>query len=123
MIDEFARYSNAVIIKNKPSVLKVFIKNWLSIFGAPKKLFSDNGGEFIIDEFYEMCETFSIKTTTTFAYSLWSNDLCERHSQFLTNMLDKILDNAKCDYDTALAWAVSAKNALINQLSPNKALI
>lgn len=29
-------------------------------------------------------------------------------------MLNKILDNAKCVYSTALAWTVSAKNALIN---------
>ena len=54
MIDEFTRYSNAVIIKKKSSCLKACIKNWLSIFGAPKRLFSDNGGEFISDEFYEI---------------------------------------------------------------------
>ena len=63
MIDEFTIYSNIVIIKSKLN-FKVFIKNWLSIFGAPKKLFSDNGGEFI-SEFYKMCEKFSIKVKTT----------------------------------------------------------
>ena len=26
----------------------------------------------------------------------------------------KVKDNTKCDYDTALAWAVCAKNTLIN---------
>ena len=56
MIDEFTRYSNAVIIKKKSPCLclKAFINNWLSISGAPKRLFSDNGGEFISDEFYEI---------------------------------------------------------------------
>ena len=29
-------------------------------------------------------------------------------------MLLKIKDSEKCDYDTALAWAVSAKNSLIS---------
>ena len=53
MIGEFTRYSNAVIINKKSSSLKAFIKNWLSIFGSPKRLFSDNGGEFISDEFCE----------------------------------------------------------------------
>ena len=47
MIDEFKRYSNAVIIKKKSSSLTAFIKNWLSILGAPERFFSDNGGEFI----------------------------------------------------------------------------
>ena len=37
-------------------------------------------------------------------------------------MLLKIKDSEKCDYDTALAWAVSAKNSLINhnRFSPSK---
>ena len=37
-------------------------------------------------------------------------------------MLLKIKDSEKCDYDTALAWAVSAKNSLINHngFSPSK---
>ena len=58
MIDEFARYINVVIIKNKSPTLKAFIKIWLSILGAPKKLFSDNGGEFISDKFYECVKSF-----------------------------------------------------------------
>ena len=45
---------NVVIIKNKSQSLTAFIKNWLSTFGAPKRLFSDNGGEFISDKFYEI---------------------------------------------------------------------
>ena len=85
----------------------------MSIFGAPKRWFSENGGEFISDEFYEMCERFNIKFITTPSYSPWSNGLCERHNQFLTNMLSKICDDVKGNYDVALAWAVSAKDVLI----------
>ena len=94
--------------------MKAFISGWISLFSAPKRIFGDNGGEFVSDSFYEMCEKFNIKVTTTASYSPWSNGLCERHNQFLTNMLDKIHSDVKCDYDIALAWAVSAKNALIN---------
>ena len=86
MIDEFTRYSNAVIIKKKSSSLAAFIKNWLSIFGVRKRLCSDNGEEFISDEFYEICERFNINIITTLSYNLWSNVLCEQHNQFLTNM-------------------------------------
>ena len=37
-------------------------------------------------------------------------------------MLLKISDDVKCSYDTALAWAISAKNSLINhnRFSPSK---
>ena len=71
-----------------------------------------------------MCGKFNIKVTITPAYSLWSNGLCKHYNQFLTKMLDKILDDAKCDYvyhyvtslcvSCTLAWAVSAKNAVTN---------
>ena len=47
MIDEFTRCSNGVIIKKKSSSLKAFIKNCLSMFGVPNRLFSDNGGRFM----------------------------------------------------------------------------
>ena len=75
--DEFTRYSNAVIIKKKSSSSAAFTKNWLSIFRAPKRLFTDNGGEFISDELYKMCERFNIKVIIAPSYSPWSNGLCE----------------------------------------------
>ena len=94
--------------------VRTFMKSWISIFGAPRKVFSDNGGEFIGDDFLDMCETFGIKVSTTPSYSPWSNGLVERHNQTLTNMLLKIKEDVKCDWETALAWAISAKNALVN---------
>ena len=46
IIDEFSRLSNAVIIRSKAVTAKTFLKNWVSLFGVPRKIFSDNGGEF-----------------------------------------------------------------------------
>ena len=40
----------------------------MSLFGIPRKKFSDNGGEFISDEFYDMCEAFNIKIDSTPLY-------------------------------------------------------
>ena len=48
------------------------------------------------------------------SYSPWINRLCERHNQTLTNMFLKIREDIKCDMNTALAWAESTKNTLIN---------
>ena len=114
IIDEFTRFSNAHIIRHKDATVRIFMKCWISMFGAPCKVFSDNGGEFISDEFVDMCEAFRMKISTTPSYSPWSNGLCEHHNQTLTNILLKIKEDVKCDWDTALAWAVSAKNSLVN---------
>ena len=44
IIDEFSCCSNAVIIRSKhPNIIKNFLQNWISIFGIPQKIFTDNG--------------------------------------------------------------------------------
>ena len=116
MIDEFSRYSNAVIIRSKnPSVIiDNFIQNWISLFGSPTKIFSDNGGEFVSKEFTDFCENFNIEISTTPGESPWSNGICERHNAILTELLLKIKEDTNCRWETAIAWAVGAKNAFVN---------
>ena len=59
-VNEFNRYSGAVIVRNKAACHKAFIKHWILIFGALRKVFSNNGGEFIGGVLIEMCERFNI---------------------------------------------------------------
>ena len=64
MIDEFSSFSNALIIRKKDDSMKMFMKQWISTFGAPNYTFSDNESEFIGDDFY-MCGKFNIKVLGT----------------------------------------------------------
>ena len=62
-----------------------------------------------------MCENFSIEVKTTAGYSPWSNGLCERHNQMLTNIMQKgRADKEDMDFETALCWALAAKNSMVN---------
>ena len=72
MIDKFSRFKNAVAISN---------------FGAPNYIFSDNGGEFIGDDFYDMYGKFNIKVSRTASFSPRRNRTCERHIHLITKML------------------------------------
>ena len=45
--------------------VKIFMKHWIAIFGAPKTVFSENGEEFIGESFVEIREKFNIKIKTT----------------------------------------------------------
>ena len=49
VIDEFTCFSNVVIVHTKSSkiIAEKFLQMWISIFGPPKQIFSDNGGEFV----------------------------------------------------------------------------
>ena len=53
IIDRFTRFSDATIIKSKSPtiIIKNFLQYWISIFGRPSKVFSDNGGELVSEEF------------------------------------------------------------------------
>ena len=72
IIDEFTRYNQAAIIKRKSESVKAFLCSWIGIFSAPRKVFSDNEGEFIAEDFIELCEVFNIKGSATASYSPWS---------------------------------------------------
>ena len=106
-IDEFSRFSNGVVIKSKQSniIIQNFLKHWISIFGTPISVFSDNGGEFVSKDFIDFCENFNIKIKTTAAESPWSNRICEHHNTIITETLLKVKEDSKCDWETALAWA------------------
>merc|ERR1739842_131642 len=94
----------------------------MGIFGAPKRILSDNGGEFDNPEMRALGEAFNITIKTTAAESPWSNGICERLNGVLGTLVNKILDDVNCNIQMALAWAVSAHNAYDNNsgYSPNQ---
>ncbi len=83
-------------------------------FFTPKRQFSDNGGDFNNEEMRDMAEKFNIEVKITAAYSPWSNGLLERHNQILTEIPMKVKRDNKCDWKTALDWALMAKNSMHN---------
>ena len=123
LIDAATRYTAACLINRKKKELVVcrIFQIWVAYFGAPKKFHSDCGGEFANDVFREMNEKLGIETSTTPGESPFSNGVVERNNKVLYEAFIKTMEDAKCDMETALAWAVSAKNALQNHggYSPN----
>ena len=124
IVDLATRFCTAAVINNKmpATIIKSLFVSWITIFGAPKKIFSDNGGEFNNDEMRALGEAFNINVITTAAESPWSNGICERLNGVLGDLVMKVLDDAKCDIQIALAWAVAARNAYDNNsgFSPNQ---
>ena len=124
MIDMFTRYSQATVIpsKAKEVIVNDILKNWVSIFGTPQGIMSDNGGEFDNGLLRDVAELLNTKVLTSAAYSPWSNGIVERHNAVIENMLLKIVEDGSCSVKNALVWAISAKNALHNNrgYSPNQ---
>ena len=72
--------------------------------------------------FRDMAQNLNIIVRSTAAQSPWSQGLNDRHNGVLGEMVTKTLEDTKCNFDVALAWAVSAKNTLHNAsgYSPNQ---
>jgi len=62
----------------------------------------------------DMNERLGIEISTTPGESPFSNGIVERNNKVLYESMMKTMDDAKVNMSTALAWAVSAKNALQN---------
>ena len=56
-----------------------------------KKLFSDNGGEYIADDLVLFCERNGIETLHTSAHSLEQTGICERYNWMLVEALRSVL--------------------------------
>ena len=116
LIDHLTRFSAATILKSKQpdEIISGLMRCWLSLFGPPRKFLCDNGGEFANKKFIELAESMNVRVLHTAAESPWSNGLVERHNATLAEILHKILAENNTDLQTALAWAVHAKNSLTN---------
>ena len=118
LIDMFSRYSAACSrnTKGQEAITDGILKIWITYFGKPAKFLADNGGEFANETYIDMCTTFSIEIMKTSAESPWSNGLAERHNGVLKLSILKTVEESGCSLDTAVAWSISAKNTLGNNL-------
>jgi hypothetical protein len=116
LIDHATRLSIAAVIPNKrpDTIVKNMLRHFIQVFGNAESFLTDNGGEFVNQQFLELCDVFGIKIKTTAAESPWSNGLIERHNLILSNMLDKVLNDVGCSLDVGIAWCCNAKNSLYN---------
>ena len=114
IIDHLTRYSAACYIKDKKkeTIIKGILDYWIRVFGSPKNVLTDNGGEFVNQDFIDLAEKFNINLKTTAAESPWSNGLCERHNGILGDNIKKIMASSNCSLDVAIHWATAAKNSL-----------
>ena len=93
LIDHATQLSQAVHIPTKHPrvIIEALLTNWISIYGPADKFLTDNGGEFVNNEFLDLCEQFNIVIHTTAAESPWLNGLVERQNLILADMLNKVI--------------------------------
>ena len=117
-IEYLTRFSAAHTVSSRDpdEIMEKFFVIWISMFGPPQKILSDNGGEFQGEKWESICETFNIIHRTTAAESPFSNGICERHNLLIAEMTEKVIEDVGCSLNIALMWAVHAKNSFYKYL-------
>ena len=124
MVDLASRFCTATVIPDKlaETVVTAIFRFWITIFGAPSNILSDNGGEFNNEHMRCLGDHFGIKLMCTAAESPWSNGVCERMNYLLGISVQRIMTQMKVNVHITLSWAVTARDSLHNHngFSPNQ---
>ena len=107
------RYARVVVIKDQTAktVMKVFYKHFIAVFGAPTKLLSDRGANFTSALVEELCATFGIQMCGTTAYCTQCNGQVECFHQMLFHMIGKLVLDKKAQWEQHLPELLHAYNS------------
>ena len=99
-------------------VASKFLKHWLQVYGSPKVIVHDQGGEFE-GAFVALLEQFSISSRVTGAHAPWQLAVGERHGSMLGQALQAIVSEQGIEgykgMKEALSCACMAKNATVTR--------
>lgn len=121
LVDDFSKYAWVKFLKEKSEALKVFVEfknNVEKEFGKKIQcLRSDNGGEFMSDEFFQFCSNNGILRQMTCAGTPQQNGVSERKLAHLTSMSRSWLHDKSLPREL---WAEAIRCAcyVINRLPP-----
>ena len=120
-VDLASRLSAARILKSKDPkhVLDHLVDSWFSVFGGPRSVYTDNGGEFANPDLVELIENLGITFKATAAQASFSNGINERHNAILKDILTKIRmdkEHQSTPIHVLLSYATFAKNCLVDHL-------
>ena len=76
-------------------VAKFLYQGYISIFGAPARLLSDRGANFMSGVIYKMCRILGMKKLQTTPYHPQTNGLVERSQKMIMQMIGKLGEDKK----------------------------
>lgn len=89
IMDRFSRFPAAIPLHDitATGVVNAFVSGWISTFGPPKTIVSDNGTQFTSSRWKDMLRKYDIKHNYTSTYSPQGNGLLERWHRRLKEAL------------------------------------
>ena len=108
--DRFSKLTQAIPLKTIKAldVSVALVNEWIFKYGAPRRLLSDNGSQFISDIFQRVCSLLRVHNALTMTYHPQTNGQTERFNRSLTAMLRCYVEDHPqdwCAYVRALTYA------------------
>ena len=111
--DHFTKHVLAYVTPDQTAktITKYLYQGNILIFGAPARLLSDRGANFMSSVINKMCKILGTKKLWTMPYHLQTNGLVERSHQTIMRTIRKLGEDKKADWPGHLAEIVHAYNA------------
>ena len=122
--DQFTKWIEAYAIPDQSAltVANVVVHEFISRFGTPLEIHSDQGKTFESNLFQSVCKLLDISKTRTTPYHPSSNGMIERFNQTLVNMISSFVDKRQHNWDEHLPLLTSAYRSAVHEstgFSPN----
>jgi hypothetical protein len=94
---------------------RVFLKDWICVYGPPKKILTDRGRNFVSAYFQGLAKLLGAKPVNTVAYRPQANGMNERTHRDLHFFLSTIMEGCEREnWDTHLRMAAWAHNSAVH---------
>ena len=127
-MDYFTKWPEAYALPNQEAqtIAKVLVDQFVSRFGAPAQLHSDQGRNFESQVFTEMCKLLGIEKTRTTPLHPQSDGMVERYNRTLEHQIAMFVNDNQKDWDQDISLSLMAYRTATHEstgLTPAKMMI
>ncbi|GFV47320.1 retrovirus-related Pol polyprotein from transposon 412 [Trichonephila clavipes] len=117
VMDYFTKWSEVYSIPNQDhsTVAEVLVQHWISRFGVPLQLHSDQGRNFDSAVCKRLCEILAIDKTRTTALHPQSDGMVERFNRTILNSLSLLVSSNQQDWDKKLSFFLLAYRSAVHE--------
>ncbi|PIK51181.1 Retrovirus-related Pol polyprotein from transposon [Apostichopus japonicus] len=97
------------------TVADTLVTDFVSRFGVPKQIHTDQGRNFESNLFKELCQLLGVDKTRTTPYHPQSDGMVERFNRTLEEMLAKVVDSDQKNWDKCIPLVMMAYRSSIHE--------
>ena len=115
--DYFSKWTEAYAIPNQEAttVARVLVEEFVAGFGIPKQIHSDQGRNFQLKVFQEMCKSLGMDKTRTTPLHPQSDEMLELLNRTIEEMLSKFVAENQGDWDSHLPILMMAYRSAVHE--------